>query len=195
MLNERRHRSINSEPCRPAQSTNTSSDLDDNEQTELTATVGSVASARRDRDIKIARLCHHQAVRLKRAVSRRMADNDTRRCLDREPTRHIRSYQAHVRFPILVSASPLVLLITGQRLMKDFPNTFQEGFKLHFVSSGFAGFMCSAASNPIEYVRHLLSVRRLIRYQQRRQGPHHAGPDRTVPQRAALRRAHSQKRR
>ncbi|GAA5854756.1 hypothetical protein JCM8547_004060 [Rhodosporidiobolus lusitaniae] len=38
-------------------------------------------------------------------------------------------------------------------LKRDFPTTFREGFQTHLVASAIAGFVCSAASNPVDVIK------------------------------------------
>ncbi|GAA5844394.1 hypothetical protein JCM11251_007596 [Rhodosporidiobolus azoricus] len=38
-------------------------------------------------------------------------------------------------------------------LKRDFPATFNEGFRTHLVASAIAGFCCSAASNPVDVIK------------------------------------------
>ncbi|SGY70214.1 BQ5605_C004g03121 [Microbotryum silenes-dioicae] len=38
-------------------------------------------------------------------------------------------------------------------LMNDFPDTFREGFRTHFIASGVAGFTCSIVSSPVDVVK------------------------------------------
>lgn len=45
------------------------------------------------------------------------------------------------------------LVAPRDRLMNDFPGTFREGLPTHLAASGFAGFCCSATSNPIDVVK------------------------------------------
>ncbi|BGP53618.1 hypothetical protein JCM8202v2_001185 [Rhodotorula sphaerocarpa] len=58
-----------------------------------------------------------------------------------------------VRAGILTSSQLGVYDHAKHTLMNDFPGTFREGLPTHLAASGFAGFCCSATSNPIDVVK------------------------------------------
>ncbi|POY72932.1 hypothetical protein BMF94_4008 [Rhodotorula taiwanensis] len=58
-----------------------------------------------------------------------------------------------VRAGILTSSQLGVYDHAKHTLINDFPGTFREGLPTHLAASGFAGFCCSATSNPIDVVK------------------------------------------
>ena len=111
----------------------------------------------------LARQADHPDARDRGLLQGRVPDYGPRRNLDQLTTRRIRPREAHVSFEggraggrdtdERESRWLTQLGVCARSLINVYPGTFQEGLPTHLAASGFAGFCCSATSNPIDVVK------------------------------------------